>query len=109
MTTENELEQVTMTESKLNTQDLKERVEAVIEDIEPYADRGDAFIAWDELTVAVHKIMELIAQRTQELEKLLLMIVEKGQLDFNEEGWAFYDKVVGRIDTTKVNNKQQEG
>lgn len=39
------------------------------------------------------------AHRMEEVEKLLLMIVERGQLDFDEEGWAFYDKVMKRINT----------
>ena len=34
-----------------------------------------------------------------ELEKLILMIHKRGQLDFDDEGWDLYDKVINRIKT----------
>ena len=105
MTTENELERV------------KEALEGVImyyeahnmESHEPeFCILRDHKLALESLEKYTDRLEseDNKALRMEELEKLLMMIVEKGQLDFNEEGWAFYDKVVGRINTSKVNNKQ---
>ena len=35
--------------------------------------------------------------RIKELEKLLLMIAETALLNFDEEGWKFYDKVMPKL------------
>ena len=47
------------------------------------------------------------AEREAELEKLLLMIAERGALDFDEEGWALYDKIIKPLIARKALDKEE--
>ena len=51
---------------------------------------------------SAQKEIQRLNKRVEEAEKVILMIHKRGTLDFDDEGWDLYEKVV-----QKLTNKEQ--